>query len=221
MAFAGVRVHTRRAGVDQNLHLTLDLRLLVGERAVFAGAAGKQNFRRALILRHRMHRAAGAAGAQNQHAFALEIHPVLVGQIQKAVVIGVVTVENAVPVHHRVHRADGFGPRLQPGAVGDDQLLVGDGHIDGPEGLFLQKFPCLLLGGQAAQLIAIAAQCLVDGLGVAVAQLCADQSVFHGASSSACHSGPQRWVSRSTRPKATAAVCTIAARWAMQGSWRP
>src|SRR5699024_8214590 len=104
--------------------------------------------------------------------------------------------------------------------------LVGDGDVDGPEGPFLQEAAGLRLGGQGVQLVRVAAQPLVDDLGVRVTQPGADQSVFHGVSSSrqtsgrTIHPSPQRAVSRSPTARAAAQVWTTAARGTMQGSCR-
>lgn len=85
--------------------------------------------------------------------------------VQKAAEVGVVAVQLAVPVHDGVHRADGAGPLVHRFTVGDDQLLVGDGHVDGLKGPLLQKLPGLGLGGQGVQLVGILGQQhLVDDL---------------------------------------------------------
>ena len=122
----------------------------------------------------------GAAGAQNEHRAPCEIHPVGLAQVGKAGVIGVVAVEQAVFVHDGVHGPDGLGPGVDVGAVFHDQLFVGDGHVDGLEEPLFQKGSCLSLGGQGAEVVAVATEHLVDELGVRVAQLAADESVFHG-----------------------------------------
>ena len=107
----------------------------------------------------------GAAGAQNEHGFAPKAHPVGLDHVQKAAEVGVVAVQLAVPVHDGVHRADGAGPLVHRFTVGDDQLLVGDGHVDGLKGPLLQKLPGLGLGGQGVQLVGILGQQhLVDDL---------------------------------------------------------
>ena len=195
--------------------------LRVGERAVFAAAAGGENVRRAAIGTHGGHRVVGAAAAQNQHSAAPEPDAVVGRQIGKARVVGVVAVELTSPVHHRVHRADFFRQWVHRVAVGNDQLLVGDGHVDGLEAPGFQKRPGLLLGGQRVQFIGVAAHRLMDGLGKAVPQHGADQTVFHLYYLFICPSVPKRCVYRSSTPKAVSVVCTMAARGTMQGSWRP
>ena len=121
----------------------------------------------------------GAAGAQDEYRLARKFHAVGFAQVGKAQIIGVVAVEQAVFIYHRVHRADGAGAGVDEGAVLHHQLFVGDGHIDGLELPPLQKGAGVCLGGQGAQLVAVPAEQLMDSLGVGVSQLAADQSVFH------------------------------------------
>ena len=119
------------------------------------------------------------AGAQDEHGLARKFHAVGFAQVGKAQIIGVVAVEQAVFIYHRVHRADGAGAGVDEGAVLHHQLFVGDGHIDGLELPLCQKGPGLFLGGKRAQVVVVAAEHLVDDLGVGVAEFCADESVFH------------------------------------------
>ena len=56
-------VHPHRGGVDEDVHLLVGGGLRVGERAVFAAAAGGENLRRAAVGTHGGHRVVGAAAA--------------------------------------------------------------------------------------------------------------------------------------------------------------
>ena len=153
----------------------------VAQLALFrvGGAADRQHLGSALVQRHRAGGVVGAAGAQDEHGLARKLHAVGFAQVGKAQIIGVVAVEQAVFIDHRVHRADGAGAGVDEGAVLHHQLFIGDGHIDGLELPPLQKGAGVCFGGQGAQLVAVPAEQLMDGLGVGVSQLAADESVFH------------------------------------------
>ena len=179
-AAAVVGVHAGGAGVDDDLPLAGGLGLGVGNGAVAAGAADGDDARRAAVAGHGGHRVAGAAAAQDQHRLAPEPHAVPPGQVLEPVVVGVEAQQLAAPVDQRVHRADGRRPGLDLVAVWDDQLFVGDGHVDPLKVPRLQKSAGVRLGGQLVQLVGIAADLLVDLAGVAVPQFFADQAVFHG-----------------------------------------
>ena len=142
-------------------------------------AADGEHLCRALVPGHSAGGVVGAAGAQNNHRFACKAHAVGIAQVGKAHIIGVIAVEQAVFVHHRVHRPDGLGPRVDVGAVFHHQFLVGDGDIDGLELPLCQEAAGFLFGGQGAKVVVVAAEHLVDDLGVGVAEFCADESVFH------------------------------------------
>ena len=120
-----------------------------------------------------------AAGAEDEDGPAREIDAVGVTQMGKTEIVGVVAVEQAVLVDDGVHRADGLSPGVDVGAVLHHQPLIGDGDIDGLELPLGEEGPGLLLGGQGAEVVAVAAEHLVDELRVGVAQLRADESIFH------------------------------------------
>ncbi len=67
---------------------------------------------RALVPGHRAGGVVGAAGAQDEHRVARKLHAVGFAQVGKAQIIGVIAVEQAVFIDHRVHRPDGLGPRV-------------------------------------------------------------------------------------------------------------
>ena len=142
-------------------------------------AADGQHLCRALVPGHCAGGVVGTAGAQNEHGLACKAHAVGVAQVGKAHVISIVSIEQAVFVHHCVHRSDGLGPRVDVGTGFHHQLFVGDGDIDGLELPPMQKRPGLFLRGQRAQVVVVATEHLVDDLGVGVAEFCADESVFH------------------------------------------
>ena len=84
-----------------------------------------------------------------------------------------------------VHRANGLGLGVDLVTVGDDQLLVGNRHIDGGKVPLFHKGSSLCLGGQGNQIIVIPGQLLVDDFGIAVPQLGTNQTVsflFHSGS---------------------------------------
>ena len=180
IAHAYIGVHARRGGVDHDLR-SAGNGLGIAQFALFRVrmAADGEHLCRALVPGHSAGGVVGAAGAQNDHGLACKIHAVGVAQVGKAHIIGVIAVEQAVFVHHRVHCSDGLGPRVDVGAVFHHQLFIGDGHIDGLELPLCQKGPGLFLRGQRAQVVVVAAEHLVDDLGVGVAEFCADESVFH------------------------------------------
>ena len=124
----------------------------------------------------------GAAGAENQYGLARKVHAVGTGQVGKPGIVGVITVQPAIPVDDGIHRADGRRFGVDHIAVGDDQLLVGNRHVDGRKVPPLHKSTGLVLGGQRHQLVGIISDLLVDDLGIAVPKLRADQAVsclFH------------------------------------------
>src|SRR5699024_7621871 len=102
---------------------------LVGELAFGAvgPAAGRQDAGGAGVPRDGGGGVVGAAGAQDQDGPAGEVHPVPPAEPGKAHIVGVVAVQPAVPVDHRVHRADGGGPGVDIVAVFHHQPLIGDG----------------------------------------------------------------------------------------------
>ncbi len=106
----------------------------------------------------------GAAGAQNEHSPVLELHTVCIAQVGEAGVIGVVAVEQAVPVDDGVYGVDGPGVGVDVGAVLHDHQLIGDSNIDGPELPPGHKSPDFLFRGQGAQVVPVAAEHLVDDL---------------------------------------------------------
>ena len=89
-----------------------------------------------------------------------------------------VAAELAVLIYNGVHAADAPGLGGELPAVGDDRLLIGDGHVQSLELPPLQK-GTKLLGGQLHQPVIVVPQPAVDGRGKAVAQLLPDEAVFH------------------------------------------
>ena len=175
-----VGVHPGGGGVDDDL-CAAGHSFLIGELAL--GGVGRpadgQHLRRALVPGDGTGGVVGAAGAEDEDGPAREIDAVGVTQMGKTEIVGVVAVEQAVLVDDGVHRADGLGPGVDVGAVLHHQPLIGDGDIDGLELPLGEEGPGLLLGGQGAEVVAVAAEHLVDELRVGVAQLRADESVFH------------------------------------------
>lgn len=99
-----IREHPAGCRVDDDLHIAAVHGLTVQQRTVLTGAAGGQNFFCAAVAADRCDRRMRTACTQNQHGFIGKIHTVGLGQVSKARVVGVVTVQLAVPVHNGVHR---------------------------------------------------------------------------------------------------------------------
>ena len=154
-ALPHVGEHAAGGGVDDDLHVPAAHGLVVGQRAELAGAAGRQDGLAPLSRQNRLHGGVGAAGAEDQHGFVGKIHAMHLGQIGKAQVIGVVAIELAIPVDDGVDGPDGLGLGVQHIAVGDDQLFVGNGHIDGRKGALLHEGAGLRLGGQGNQFVPV------------------------------------------------------------------
>ena len=180
IAHPHIGVHAGGGGVDDDLCTAAHgFRIAQLARFRVRMAADREHLCGTLVPRHGAGGVVGAAGAKDEHRPACKVHAVGVAQVGKAEVIGVVPVQQAVLVHHGVHGPDGLGPGVDVGAVFHDQFLVGDGHVDGPELPLGQKGTGLFLGGQGAQVVFVAAEHLVDDLGVGVAEPCPDKSVFH------------------------------------------
>ena len=121
---------------------------------------------------------AGAAAAQDHDLLSGQVHPGPPGHADHAVDVRVVAGEPAVPVHHRVHRADGGGPGVHLVAEGDHRLLIGDGDVQPPE-VPAAKQLRHLLRRRGQQPVVVPRQRPVDLRGKAVPQLFAQKPVFH------------------------------------------
>ena len=177
-------VHAAGRRVDDDLHIAARSGLFIGQCAVLAGAAGGQNFFGTPVAAYGAYRRMGAACAQNQHGLARKVDAMRLGQVGKARIVGIVAVQLPAAVHHRVDRPDGLGAGVDLVAAGDDHLLIGNGHIDRRKLPFFKKGAGLRLGGQGQQGIGVIGYFLVDDFGIAVSQLCPDQSV-----QGLCHGG--------------------------------
>lgn len=128
--FATSRLHTPTlgyipAGVVLMTICAAGNGFFIGELA-FGGVrrpADGEHLGRALVAGDGAGGVVGAAGAEDEDGPARKIDAVGVAQVGKAHIIGVIAVEQAVFVHHRVHRPDGLGPRVDVGAVFHHQLL--------------------------------------------------------------------------------------------------
>ena len=129
-------------------------------------------------FQHRHHRDGGAAAAQHQGLPALNLDAAFSHQTLKAVGVGIVAVETAVrAADNGVHAADAPGSVRQFGAVGQDGLLVGDGHVDAvPIAVFQKVLQLLRL--PLEELIIIIGKHAVNGRGIAVPQLLSKQTAF-------------------------------------------
>ena len=129
-------------------------------------------------FQHRHRHDRGAAAAQHQGLPALNLDAAFSHQTLKAVGVGIVAVETAVrAADNGVHAADAPGGVRQFGAVGQDGLLVGDGHVDAvPIAVFQKVLQLLRL--PLEELIIIIGKHAVNGRGIAVPQLLPKQTAF-------------------------------------------
>ena len=129
-------------------------------------------------FQHRHHRDGGAAAAQHQSLLAPDVNAAFFHQAFKAVGVGIVAIEAAVrAADNGVHAADAPGGVRQFGAVGQNRLFVGDGHVDAVPGAVFQKI-LQLLRLPLKELIIIIGKHAVNGRGIAVPQLLSKQTAF-------------------------------------------
>ena len=129
-------------------------------------------------FQHCHHRDGGAAAAQHQGLLAPDINAAFFHQTFKTVGIGIVAIEAAVrTADNGVHAADAPGGFRQFGAIGQDRLFVGDGHVDAvPIAVFQKVLQLLRL--PLKELIIIIGKHAVNGRGIAVPQLLSKQTAF-------------------------------------------
>ena len=154
---------------------------LIGDGCGIFLIIDSQNLFCAQFFQHGDDGLGGAALAQHQGFFLFHIDAVMLQQIAEAVEIRIVAFQPSGPVDDGIYRTDFSCVGIHLIQIGEDSLLVGDGHIQGGEGFFpqenIQFFP-----GQGNQVIGILCQLFMDGLGKAVAQFFADEAISHGVS---------------------------------------
>ena len=175
--YPSVGVHPHGGGVDDELCVGMAVQIFV---VVWAIAGDANRLPGAQIGQHRMDGEGRSTGPQHQGLLSLYLGPGGLEQVAEPVVVRVISVESPVRAAEKgVDAADSPGSGGEGITAGHHRLFIGDGHIDGLELPPLQKGAGVCLGGQRAQLVAVPAEQLMDGLGVGVSQLAADESVFH------------------------------------------
>ena len=173
LAVVGVHAHGGGVGDDPGVGVLIQIVVIVlAAPGDDSDACCPQHFQ------HRHHRDGGAAAAQHQGLFALNLDAAFFHQAFKAIGVGIVAIEAAVrAADNGVHAADAPGGVRQFGAVGKDSLFVGDGHIDAVPIAVFQKI-LQLLRLPLKELIIITGKHAVNGRGIAVSQLLSKQTAF-------------------------------------------
>ena len=178
---AVARVHAHRGGVDKHLRVRVVAvegfivhRALAGDgddparaKALAGGAGGER----------------GAAAAEDDGLFAMDLHARALDEGEQAADVRVVGDKRAIAVDERVGAADALYFPGEDVAEGQHVLFVGDGDVEAA------KVPAFEQGahtlrGEGAEAVLVAADHVVDALGIAVAELFTDEAVLHQCISS-------------------------------------
>ena len=135
-----VGVHADRCRVDDDVGVCVVREFVVGdERCIAPASADDQDLTGPFPAQGLEDRFAGAAAAEDQDFFAVDVDAVRVQQIQEPEDVGVLGDEPAVSAVQGVRRADGFDRRRQFVREGEDRLLVRDRHIEPADVLLFHK----------------------------------------------------------------------------------
>ena len=178
---AVARVHAHRGGVDKYFRVrVVAVEGLVVHRALagdgddlaraerFAGGAGGER---------------SAAAAEDDGLFATNLHAGALDEGEQAADVRVVGDKRAIAVDERVGAADALYFPGEDVAKGQHIFFVGNGDVEAA------KVPAFEQGahtlrGEGAEAVLVAADHVVDALGIAVAELFTDEAVLHQCISS-------------------------------------
>ena len=179
--YAVARVHAHRGGVDEYFRVrVIAVEGLVVHRA-FAGNG--DDLARAEALAGGASGERGAAAAEDDGLFAFDFHACAPDEGEQAADVRIIGGEQAIAVDERVRAADALNFPGENVAEGQHVLFVGDGDVEAA------KVPAFeqgahLLRREGAEAVLVAADHVVDALGIAVAELFADEAVLHQCISS-------------------------------------
>ena len=148
------------------------------QSAFFCRAADAQNGFCAHIPQKRRRRTGGAARAEDQAFFTGNMRAQMQKQAAHAEIIGVISVKLSAAIDHGIYGADGCRRFIHSIQKRKHRRFIRNGDVDRAERAPPQK-RLQLLRLQLVQLIAIAAERLVNRGGKAVPQRQPDQTVFH------------------------------------------
>ena len=174
-----MREHPDRGRVDEKVGVgQVAVRFLVGEGAVASRAADADGFGGAELFRRGERRPAGSSGPEDQHRLARKVGGQAADQRDQPPYVGIVAVEFAAPVDHRIDRADRLREVGEFVKIRDHGGFIGDRHVDPAEGARPHKRVEFLFS-DLAQFVGVAPEFFVDLAGETVSEFFPDQTVFH------------------------------------------
>ena len=175
---AGVGIHAHRGGIDDDRRIGVEMEIVV----IVLTGAGNGNDPGSEIFQSGDDGLGSAAGAQHQHLLATHIQTAGADHALEAEIVGIMAGEFAVPADDAIDSAQLFGNGGEGIQIGDDILLIGNGHVDaGPIAVAEEIFQFLRFLFKEGK--TVIAQPSVDLGGIAVAQFTAQQSAFHQTTS--------------------------------------